>query len=115
MKTNVFTRISLILAVLFSVAIYAAAQEATNGSISGTITDSTGAVIKGATITLTNTDRGTDVRTVTTNSAGYYTAPSLPLGTYTVKVEDKGFKTEAVTGLVLHVADALTVNQIRRA
>jgi hypothetical protein len=111
MKTNVFTRISLILAMLFSVAIYAAAQEATNGSISGTITDSTGAVIVGATVTLTNTDRGEDIRTMTTNSAGYYTAPSLPLGTYTVKVEDKGFKTEAVTGLVLHVADALTVNR----
>src|SRR5271170_6446199 len=100
MKTNIFTRISLILAVLFSLATLAGAQEATSGSISGTITDSTGAVIKGATVTLINTDRGAVIRALPTNSAGYYTAGSLPLGTYTVKVEDSGFKTEEVTGLV---------------
>jgi hypothetical protein len=111
MKSIVFARISLILAMLFSVASVAGAQEATSGSISGTVTDSTGAVIKGATVSLTNTDRGETVRAVATNSAGYYTANSLPLGTYTVKVEDSGFKTDVVTGLVLNAADALTVNR----
>ncbi len=98
----------VILLTLFSVAVYA--QE-TTGSISGTITDSTGASIKGATVTVTNTDRGTALRTLTTNSAGYFTATSLPLGTYSVKVSASGFKTDAVTGLVLHVSDALTVNR----
>ena len=111
MKTNAFTRISLILAMLFSVANVAGAQQATSGSISGTVTDSTGAVIKGATVTLTNTDRGEIIRTLTTNSTGFYTATSLPLGTYTVKVEDSGFKTDLVTGLVLHAEDTLTVNR----
>ena len=62
-------------------------------------------------MTLTNTDRGQNIRTLTTNSAGFYTAASLPLGTYTVKVAAGGFKSEAVTGLVLHVNDALTVNR----
>ena len=51
------------------------------------------------------------MRTLITNSAGFYTATSLPLGTYTVKVTASGFKTEVVTGLVLHVNDALTVNR----
>jgi hypothetical protein len=88
----------------------AGAQSATSGSISGTITDSTGAAIKGATVKLINTDRGATVRTVPTNSTGYYTATSLPLGTYTVEVTDQGFKTVDVKGLVLHVNDALTVN-----
>jgi uncharacterized surface anchored protein len=60
------------------------AQE-TTGSISGTISDSSGASVKGAVVTLTNTDRGQDVRKLTTNSAGFYTATSLPLGAYTVK------------------------------
>ena len=86
------------------------AQE-TTGSISGTVTDSTGASVGGATVTLTNTDRGQEVRTLTTDRAGFYTAPSLPLGTYTVKVEAPNFKTDAVTGLVLHVNDSLTVNR----
>lgn len=89
----------------------AGAQDTSSGSISGTITDSTGAAIKGATVKLINTDRGATVRTVETNSSGFYTATSLPLGTYTVEVADQGFKTEAVKGIVLHVSDALTISR----
>jgi hypothetical protein len=87
------------------------AQDALTGSISGTVTDSTGAVIVGATVTLTNTDRGQDIRVLKTSAEGFYTATSLPLGTYTVKVAYPGFKTATVTGLQLHAADALTVNK----
>ncbi|SEG45549.1 TonB-dependent Receptor Plug Domain [Bryocella elongata] len=87
------------------------AQDATTGSISGTVTDSTGAIIKGATITLINTDRNHVERTLTTNGAGFYTATGLPLGTYSVKISDQGFKTNTVTTLALHVGDALTVNR----
>jgi len=86
-------------------------QSAVSGSISGTITDASGAVIPGASVTLTNTDRGQQVRNLKTNSAGFYTAGSLPLGTYTVTVSNSGFKTDSVTGLVLHAADTLTVNR----
>jgi len=109
-KLNFLRCITLCLAMLFSFAILAVGQE-TTGSISGTITDSSGAVIKGATVTLTNTDRGQKIRTLTTSSAGFYTGTSLPLGVYTVQVANSGFKTEAVTGLVLHANDALTVNR----
>ncbi len=83
----------------------------TTGSISGTVRDASGAVIKGATVTITNTDRDAVERTMTTSSAGTYTAVSLPLGNYSVKVVDAGFKTEDVTGVVLHVNDALTINR----
>lgn len=86
------------------------AQE-TTGSISGTVTDPSGAAIKGATVTLTNTDRGQDVRVLTTGPSGFYTGRSLPLGTYNVKITDAGFKTETVKSLVLHANDALTVNK----
>jgi len=103
-------RISMWVMTLTLLSIGAQAQDVT-GSISGTITDSSGASVKGAAVTLTNTDRGQDVRKVITNSAGFYTATSLPLGTYTVKVVNSGFKTETVTGLVLRVNDALTVNR----
>ena len=99
--------LSLLLA---SLAVVAPAQE-TMGSISGTVTDKSGAFIKGATVTLLNTDRGAVQRTLSTNSSGFYTAGSLPLGTYTVKIADSGFKSEDITGLVLHVNDSLTVNR----
>ena len=82
-----------------------------SGSISGTVEDTTGASVKGASVTLTNTDRGQDVRTLTTNGTGFYTATSLPLGTYTIKIVAAGFQSSSVTGLVLHVDDKLTVNQ----
>lgn len=86
------------------------AQQVT-ANISGTITDATGASVKGATVTVTNVDRGQDVRTLTTNSDGFYTAPSLPLGNYAIRIEAPGFQTETVTKLVLHINDRLTVNR----
>jgi outer membrane receptor protein involved in Fe transport len=67
--------------------------------------------VKGASVSLINTDRNATVRTVETNGAGFYTATSLPLGTYTVQVTDAGFKTSSLTGLILHVDDKLTVNR----
>src|ERR1700761_5101244 len=87
------------------------AQDMTTGSISGTITDPSGAAVKGATVKLINTDRGETVRTLTTNSAGFYTGTALPLGTYTVQVIDQGFRTVDVKGLGLHVNDALTFSR----
>ena len=87
------------------------AQSSVSGAISGTVTDSSGALIAGATVTVTLIDRGEDLRVLTTNKSGLYTADSLPLGTYKVTFADRGFKTEVVTGLVLHADDALTVNR----
>jgi hypothetical protein len=90
---------------------YAAAQSSVSGSISGTVMDSSQAVIHGATVTITNTDRGEQIRVLTTNASGFYIAESLPLGNYTVKITDAGFKAEEVTGLVLNANDTLTVNR----
>src|ERR1039457_755857 len=105
--------VALVIAIVFAIASgYAAAQSSVSGSISGTVTDPSGSVIQGATVTITNTDRGVDVRVLTTNSTGYFTAGSLPLGTYTVKIANAGFRAETVSGLVLHAADALTVNKV---
>ncbi len=89
----------------------ARAQDASSGSISGTLTDSTGAAIRGATVTVTNTDRNHVVRTATTNAAGFYTATGLPLGHYSVQFSDKGFAGSTVTDIDLHVNDALTLNR----
>ncbi len=86
------------------------AQEVT-GSISGTVVDPSGAQVKGAVVELINTDRNATIRTLKTNGSGFYTASSLPLGTYTVRITDTGFKAEQVSGLILHVDDRLTVNR----
>jgi len=63
----------------------------TFGSISGHISDATGAVIPGATVTLTNTATNTSRSTVTT-AAGDYTFPDVPTATYAIKIERSGFK-----------------------
>jgi len=106
-----FCRFTLQIAVVLALGFVAASGQEVTGSISGTVSDATGAAIKGAVVTLINTDRNAKVRTVTTNGAGFYTATSLPLGTYTVHVVDAGFKTADLTGLILHVDDKLTVNR----
>jgi hypothetical protein len=90
---------------------YATAQSSVSGSISGTVTDASGAVISGASVTITNTDRGEDLLVTKTNAAGYFMAESLPLGAYKVTIVSSNFKREVVTGLVLHAADELTVNR----
>src|SRR3989442_15304865 len=73
---------------LFSVALFA---QANFGRILGTVTDQTGAVLPGAKVTVLDTQRGL-ARTLTTDQAGEYNAPTLIPGTYTVRVEAAGFK-----------------------
>jgi hypothetical protein len=78
-------------------------------SISGTVTDPSGAVVAGATVTATNTDTGV-AATQSTNASGFYSFQSLALGTYTIDVNQTGFKQYAQTGLVLDVNSALVVD-----
>jgi len=78
-------------------------------SISGTVTDASGAVVTGATVSATNVDTGI-VTTQTTNGQGFYSFQSLPLGKYTIGVQQTGFKTYTQTGLVLDVNSALVVD-----
>jgi Carboxypeptidase regulatory-like domain len=80
-------------------------------SISGTVRDSSGAAIAGATVTTTNVGTGISV-SQPTNGQGYYSFQSLPLGTYTIEVEQKGFKTYRQTGLVLDVNAALLIDAV---
>src|ERR1051326_7596211 len=66
-------------------------QGGSTGRILGVISDQTGAVIGGAAVSVTDTQRGT-TRRLTTDEAGAYSAPELIPGTYVVKVEFPGFK-----------------------
>jgi carboxypeptidase family protein len=78
------------------------------GALAGAVTDATGAVVPNATVTLTNKENGA-IRTVETNSEGFYSAPSLPAGEYEVKVVAKGFSAFVRPATVL-TGSTTTVN-----
>src|ERR1700733_9011776 len=78
------------------------------GRISGNVTDQTGGVVAGATVTITDQDRGT-VRSVVTDAAGSYAAPSLIPGQYTVKVEATGFKASELKDVEVTVGGDMRV------
>ncbi|MDQ3134652.1 MAG: carboxypeptidase-like regulatory domain-containing protein, partial [Acidobacteriota bacterium] len=79
------------------------------GRISGTVTDASGAVVPGATVTVTN-EATQQTRVVVTDADGFYVATSLPVGTYRVIVEVPGFKKSAKTGSDLAADGRLTVD-----
>ena len=71
------------------------------GSINGTVRDSGGAVIPGATVTLTNVGEGTS-RTMVTDGSGNYEFVDSKAGQYSVQVTANGFQKWSATGLVLN-------------
>src|SRR3954452_20792324 len=72
--------------------------QAVSGTILGSIHDSSGAPVPKAPVTISNMDTGR-TRTSETDSAGDYTAPSLPPGRYSVSVQMQGFKKTALSNL----------------
>jgi len=85
------------------------AQTAAAGTISGTITDSSGAVVPAATVIVHSTDTGVD-RTTSTNSDGIYNATFLTPGHYDVTVNKTGFAKIVREGLTLEVGQTLTIS-----
>jgi hypothetical protein len=79
------------------------------GRILGTVTDQSGAVIPGVTVTIRDVDRGT-ARTIITDEAGVYNAPNLLPGTYTIRVELTGFATVERTNMRLDVGQDMRVD-----
>jgi hypothetical protein len=67
--------------------------QASTGTVVGTIKDQSGAVVPGAAVTITNKSTGL-ARNASANAEGLYSAPSLPVGDYDVKVEANGFRTQ---------------------
>ena len=86
-----------------------AQSQAANAGIEGTVKDASGGVLPGVTVTITNTDTGTE-RVVVTNDVGLFRAPLLPLGTYRVVAELQGFKKYEQTGIKLSVGETSVVN-----
>src|ERR1700691_755461 len=78
-------------------------------SITGTVTDPSGAAIRAAQVTLMSADRGIS-RTTATNGSGDYLFASLPIGAYDLTVSDAGFKKYDAKGIILRVAEKARVN-----
>jgi hypothetical protein len=104
--------LKLILSALLSLSLTAPAfaqSQGANGAIEGTVSDSSGGVLPGVSVTVTNLDTGAS-RTVVTNEKGLYRAPLLTLGKYSVVAELQGFKKFEGSGIQLSVGQTAVVN-----
>ncbi len=98
----------ILLTLFLTVALGAAPATAqiVGGTIAGTIHDSAGAAVTGATVTVRQTDTGA-TRTLLTGSDGRYAAPSVPVGPYTVSAAHDGFQPQEQTGIVLAIGQSV--------
>ncbi|MGH9741642.1 MAG: TonB-dependent receptor domain-containing protein, partial [Candidatus Acidiferrum sp.] len=101
--------ISLIGACLICVLALPIRAQQTLGSINGTVTDSSGAVIRDATVKIHNLATGLE-QTVTTKSDGSFNIADLPIGTYSVTFSSAGFKTEVHSQIIVQGDRTATVN-----
>ena len=108
MKSQTFVFASCLLTLL-ACAMSGIAQEI-HATLSGTVSDVTGAVVPGAAVTIHSNDTNTDLRTVTADSSGNFTVTNLPAGTYTVTVKSAGFRAFVAADVVLHVAEKRALN-----
>ena len=99
------TAVSRLLFATFTLLLFSASAlaQSTAGRILGTLTDQSGAAVAGATVVVTDQQRGTS-RTVTTDDSGAYAAPDLQPGTYKIHVEAKGFKSVERPNVLIEVA-----------
>ena len=87
------------------------AQEETAATVTGLVTDSTGAVVKDATVVITN-DQTKQERRVQTNEDGQFVLTPLIPGTYTLTVEQTSFKKHIEAGLTLNAKDRRSINVV---
>jgi hypothetical protein len=84
-------------------------QMAGTGSVAGTVTDPTGAIVVGAQVTLADTSTNAQ-RTATSNETGRYVFPNVPPGTYSLTATKEGFSVAKVSSLTVTVGTTLTVD-----
>lgn len=104
-------RAAVMVAAIFLAAIFAAPGwgQTFRGTITGTVTDSSGAAVAGATVTVKNVDTGL-IRTTVSTGDGTYNVPELPIGNYTVTISQSGFQTSVTTGVTVDVSSERRVD-----
>jgi len=103
-----FTSSCALVLILMSLSSHLLGQQG-QASITGTVEDASGAVLAGASVSLTNKDTGVVTR-ATSNEAGRYSLLYVPVGRYTIQVEKQGFKTQVQTSLVLTAEEQAGAN-----
>ncbi|MBI3683546.1 MAG: TonB-dependent receptor [Acidobacteria bacterium] len=94
---------------LGSIAVVSLFAQVDTGAISGVVTDATGAIVPNAKVTVTGVETGVQTPLVT-NSAGFYSAPALKSGKYSVTVVAQGFRTATRTGIEIRVQERLDID-----
>ncbi|HEX4945494.1 MAG TPA: carboxypeptidase-like regulatory domain-containing protein, partial [Blastocatellia bacterium] len=82
---------------------------ATGATLSGRVTDASGAVVAGAEVEIVNTATNAVIKVVT-NSQGLFVAPQIPAGVYNITIKQSGFQTVVKRNIVLNVGDKATEN-----
>jgi hypothetical protein len=100
--------VALFIATAFLITPSARAQQPLGG-ITGTVTDTSGAVVSGATVNLVG-DQTKLSRMQTTSSSGSYIFVNLPIGDYTLSISQQGFQSQTIPALLVQANRALTVN-----
>ncbi|MGC2398516.1 MAG: carboxypeptidase regulatory-like domain-containing protein [Acidobacteriaceae bacterium] len=95
--------------VILSLSATALGQELA-ATLTGTVTDPSGAVVAGATVGVHSEETGADVRSVTTSASGSFNITNLPAGRYTVTVTNSGFQTFVAKDVILNVAEKHTLD-----
>jgi hypothetical protein len=111
--SNLKTLLVLLILPMVSVSAVNLYAQVAGGTISGTVSDSSGRVISSVQITITNLATGV-TRDVTTNEDGFYSAPNLLPGTYEAKFMAQGFKGEMRTNIELTVGASVGLDQTLR-
>jgi hypothetical protein len=106
---RVWFRIAVVVAILLSPV--AGDAQTFRGTILGTVTDSQGASVGGAKVTVRNTNTGLE-RTTATSDDGSYSVPELPIGAYTVTIEKPGFQTVVASEIQVTVAAERRVDAV---
>src|SRR6202789_1331993 len=109
MKSSIHCLLRTLTLMLFGISATMALGQGTSASLTGQVTDTTGAVIPNATVSAKNTDTNL-VQTRTTNASGVYLISPLPPGRYSLTVQVTGFTRYVQTGIILSVDVASTQN-----
>src|SRR5512143_539598 len=97
--------VALAAALVFCSAVPQAAAQLTTGTVSGSVRDPQAAAVAGATVTLISEARGTRLPNVISNASGDFVVPNVTPDTYTLEINQKGFKTLKRTGIAVSPGD----------
>src|SRR6185369_2899054 len=115
MKRHIQIKMVILLLVLPIALCGTAFGQEITGNLNGTVKDSTGAIVKGATVTITDAQKNAVVRTVTSNDDGDFNVPNLQPGMYSVSIEAPGFKKTLQNDIKIDVGQRRAVDVVLEA